>query len=122
MGVSPMFFFWTSWARRHATVKFKAHGFMSAPVHPFSLDRMVNAVENVRHRLLRTAAVLEAAQVPYAVAGGNAVALWVSRVDEAAVRNTQDVDILLRRDDRRSGPRPPKDFRGFEGSLGTSRA
>ena len=37
--------------------------------------------------------------VPYAVAGGNAVAAWVSRVDEAAVRNTQDVDILLRRSD-----------------------
>ncbi len=31
----------------------------------------------------------------YAVAGGNAVAAWVSRVDEAAVRNTQDVDLLL---------------------------
>ena len=44
-------------------------------------------------------AVLEAAHVPYAVAGGNAVAAWVSRVDEAAVRNTQDVDILLRRAD-----------------------
>jgi hypothetical protein len=27
------------------------------------------------------------------------VAAWVSRVDEAAVRNTQDVDILLRRTD-----------------------
>jgi hypothetical protein len=27
------------------------------------------------------------------------VAAWVSRVDEAAVRNTQDVDILLRRSD-----------------------
>src|SRR5260370_21368909 len=35
----------------------------------------------------------------YGVAGGNAVAAWVSRVDEAAVRNTQDVDILLRRRD-----------------------
>jgi hypothetical protein len=33
------------------------------------------------------------------VAGGNAVALWVSRVDEAAVRNTQDVDVLIRRQD-----------------------
>jgi len=31
--------------------------------------------------------------------GGNAVAAWVSRVDETAVRNTQDVDILLRRSD-----------------------
>ena len=37
--------------------------------------------------------------VPYAVAGGNAVAAWVSRVAEAAVRNTQDIDILLRRAD-----------------------
>lgn len=35
----------------------------------------------------------------YAIAGGNAVALWVSRVDESAVRNTQDVDILLSRAD-----------------------
>jgi hypothetical protein len=33
------------------------------------------------------------------VAGGNAVAAWVSRVDRAAVRNTQDVDILVRRSD-----------------------
>jgi hypothetical protein len=65
----------------------------------FSLDRVVAAVERVRQRLLRATAVLEAARVPYAVAGGNAVALWVSRVDEAAVRNTQDVDILIRRDD-----------------------
>jgi len=38
----------------------------------------------------------EAASVPYAVIGGNAVAAWVSRIDEAAVCNTQDVDILLR--------------------------
>ena len=60
---------------------------------------MVRAVERVRERLRRAVAALEAAQVPYAVAGGNAVAAWVSRVDEAAVRNTQDVDILLRRAD-----------------------
>src|SRR5712671_3895279 len=68
-------------------------------VGSFSLDRMVSAVEKVRQRLLRAAAALEAAGVPYAIAGGNAVALWVSRVDEAAVRNTQDVDVLLRRSD-----------------------
>jgi hypothetical protein len=64
-----------------------------------SWERMMNAVEKVRQRLLRAAAALERATVPYAVAGGNAVAAWVSRVDEAAVRNTQDVDILLRRAD-----------------------
>src|SRR3954468_17720397 len=72
---------------------------MSVVLGEFSLDRAVNAVEKVRERLLRATAALEAARVPYAVAGGNAVALWVSRVDEAAVRNTQDVDILIRRQD-----------------------
>ena len=72
---------------------------MTVVTGPFSLERVVHAVEKVRQRLLRAAAVLQAAKVPYAVAGGNAVALWVSRVDEAAVRNTQDVDVLLRRED-----------------------
>ncbi len=64
-----------------------------------SWERMSNAVENVRRRLLRAARALDEAHVPYAVAGGNAIAAWVSRVDEAAVRNTQDVDIVLRRAD-----------------------
>jgi hypothetical protein len=63
------------------------------------LDRMVRAVEKVRERLHRAARVLEDAKIPYAIIGGNAVATWVARVDEAAVRNTQDVDILLRRSD-----------------------
>jgi hypothetical protein len=64
-----------------------------------SLERMVRAVEKVRLRLLRAATALEQAKIPYAVVGGNAVAAWVARVDESAVRNTQDVDILLRRGD-----------------------
>lgn len=64
-----------------------------------SWERMIGAVEKVRQRLQRATAALEQAAIPYAVAGGNAVAAWVSRVDEAAVRNTQDVDILLRRED-----------------------
>lgn len=63
------------------------------------LDRMVSAVDKVRERLLRATAALEEAGVLYAVVGGNAVAAWVARVDESAVRNTQDVDILLRRTD-----------------------
>jgi hypothetical protein len=33
------------------------------------------------------------------VVGGNAVAAWVAGVNPAAIRNTQDVDILLRRSD-----------------------
>src|SRR4051812_28155230 len=57
-------------------------------------EKMVTAAEKVRDRLRRAAQALEQAGIPYAVAGGNAVAAWVSEVDEAAVRNTQDVDIL----------------------------
>jgi len=60
---------------------------------------MIRAVEKVRDRLRRAVTALETSGVLYAVAGGNAVAAWVSRVDEAAVRNTQDVDLLLRRTD-----------------------
>jgi len=56
-------------------------------------------VERVRDRLRRAAAALDAAGVLYAVASGNAVAAWVATVDPSAVRNTQDVDILLRRAD-----------------------
>ena len=70
-----------------------------AALRPVSWERMVRAVEKVRERLLRAAEALDRNGIPYAVAGGNAVAAWVSRVDEAAVRNTQDVDILLRRSD-----------------------
>ncbi len=71
------------------------------PVHigDISLERMAQAVEDVHQRLLRSTGLLDRAQIPYAVVGGNAVAAWVSRVDKAAVRNTQDVDILLRRAD-----------------------
>lgn len=67
--------------------------------YPISLERMIRAVEKVRTRLLRAVKALEDASLPYAVIGGNAVAAWVSRIDEAAVRNTQDVDILIRRAD-----------------------
>lgn len=67
-----------------------------------SWERMIRAVEKVKERLARAARALDEAGILYAVAGGNAVAAWVSRVDEAAVRNTQDVDFLLRRCDLES--------------------
>lgn len=66
---------------------------------PVSWQRMKQGIEQVRQRLERAATALGRAGVPYAVVGGNAVAAWVSRVDTAAVRNTRDVDILLRRAD-----------------------
>jgi hypothetical protein len=63
------------------------------------LDRMERAVAKVRDRLLRATTALNQAGVPYAVVGGNAVASWVATVDEGAVRNTRDVDLLVRRSD-----------------------
>lgn len=60
---------------------------------------MVDAVELVRNRLLKACATLRSAGIDYAVVGGNAVATWVATVDRAAVRNTQDVDLLIRRAD-----------------------
>ncbi len=61
--------------------------------------RMERAVEKIQERLERTAKTLEEAGVPYAIIGGNAVRAWVAQADEAAVRTTRDVDILLRRAD-----------------------
>ena len=61
------------------------------------LDRMERAVAKVRERLLRATAALAQAGLAYAVVGGNAVASWVATIDEGAVRNTRDVDILVRR-------------------------
>jgi hypothetical protein len=65
----------------------------------FGWERTALAVEKVKDRLMRAAAALGHAGVAYAVVGGNAVAEWVGRVDEAAVRNTRDVDIMVRRSD-----------------------
>ena len=59
-------------------------------------NRMERAVERVNERLRKTDTILENANVPYAVVGGHAVRAWVAQVDEAAVRTTRDVDILVR--------------------------
>jgi hypothetical protein len=60
-------------------------------------ERMIRAVERVKERLQRAVTALEAANIPYAVIGGNAVANWVIRVDPGAERFTKDVDLLVRR-------------------------
>lgn len=68
-------------------------------VSPIGWERAAMAAEKVKERLKRATKALEDAGVPYAVVGGNAVAEWVGRVDEGAVRNTRDVDLLIRRQD-----------------------
>ena len=68
-----------------------------AAVGPIGWERALMAAEKVKERLRRATKALDDAGVPYAVVGGNAVAEWVARADEGAVRNTRDVDILIRR-------------------------
>src|SRR5262245_49449879 len=70
-----------------------------ASVEPVGWERALMAAEKVKERLRRATRALDAAGVPYAVAGGNAVAEWVGRMDEDAVRNTRDIDLLVRRAD-----------------------
>lgn len=72
---------------------------MRAALHEFSWERMIAAVDAVRERACRAAAVLQHAGIPHVVIGGHAVAAWVARVDKEAVRNTKDVDLLVRRQD-----------------------
>ena len=62
-------------------------------------ERAIMAAEKVKERLRRATRALDAASVSYAVVGGNAVAEWVGRIDEDAVRTTRDVDLLVRRAD-----------------------
>lgn len=70
-----------------------------ATVEMSGWERALLAAEKVKQRLHRATRALDAAGVPYAVVGGNAVAEWVARIDEDAIRNTRDVDLLLRRED-----------------------
>jgi hypothetical protein len=71
---------------------------MSEPI-VVGWERALMAAEKVKERLSRATKALDGAGVPYAVVGGNAVAEWVARIDDEAVRNTRDVDILVRRSD-----------------------
>jgi Uncharacterised nucleotidyltransferase len=72
---------------------------LSAPWPSDILERMARAVNEVQQRLHKAAQALEAGNVPYAVIGGNAIAAWIAKVDKGSVRNTRDVDILIRRED-----------------------
>src|SRR5437870_2051513 len=62
-------------------------------------ESYVMALDKVTERLERITRAFESAAVPYALVGGQAVALWVATKDPAAVRTTKDVDILLGRAD-----------------------
>ena len=62
-------------------------------------ERYIMAMDAVTDRLNRITRTLGEMGVPFALVGGQAVALWVASKDPAAVRTTKDVDILLKRSD-----------------------
>src|SRR5438309_4017104 len=62
-------------------------------------EKYLMAMDKVTECLRRITGAFEKDGVPYALVGGQAVALWVATKEPAAVRTTKDVDILLRRDD-----------------------
>jgi GrpB-like predicted nucleotidyltransferase (UPF0157 family) len=86
---------------------------IAAPWPTDILERMVRAVEKVKERLHRAARALETGKIPYAIIGGNAVAAFVAKIDEGSIRNTRDVDILIRRQDLESAKKA-MDAAGFD--------
>ena len=64
-----------------------------------TMDRVVQSIEKVQERVRRLSEAMTPTGIPYAVIGGNAVGYWVAQVNEAAVRFTRDVDVLIRRED-----------------------
>jgi hypothetical protein len=62
-------------------------------------ERYTMALDDVANRMTRITKAFRTADVPYALAGGQAVAIWVATRDPAAVRTTKDVDLLIRRTD-----------------------
>jgi hypothetical protein len=83
----------------HARVCLQSLIMATITLKEFSWERMIAAVEDVRERACRATSALKQAGIAHVVIGGNAVAAWVARVDKEAVRNTKDVDLLVRRQD-----------------------
>jgi len=66
---------------------------------PPNIEWQVEAVNRIDRLLKSVTAALDAAEIPYAVIGGNAVSTWVATRDVGAVRATMDVDLLMQRSD-----------------------
>jgi hypothetical protein len=64
-----------------------------------SFDRVVAIMNRLQERLRKTVTALRTAGIPFAIVGGNAVAAWVATIDVEAIRQTNDVDILVNRAD-----------------------
>lgn len=67
---------------------------------PFCLwEKHTAVLDAIADRVQRITAALDEASVPFALVGGQAVAIWVASKDPAAVRTTKNIDLLIRRQD-----------------------
>jgi hypothetical protein len=57
----------------------------------------IMALERIEARMDRICRTLEERGIPFAIVGGQAVALWVATRDPAATRTTKDVDLAVER-------------------------
>jgi len=64
-----------------------------------TLEFMEQGMIHVRYLLNKSTNALSNSGILYAVIGGNAVAAWVETIDKKGARNTNDVDLLIRRED-----------------------
>ncbi len=71
--------------------------------------RIGESMDRVEQRLRKASAILEAAGIPFAIVGGNAVRIWVAQVDPGAVRATNDVNVLIRPEDLEEAKRVMSD-------------
>src|SRR3954464_14958551 len=62
-------------------------------------EKHVMALEQVTQRMNRITGAFDKSKVPYALIGGQAVAVWVASKEPGLVRTTKDVDLLLDRRD-----------------------
>lgn len=67
----------------------------TAPYSYKTLEFMERGMIHVRYLLEKSSSALEAAGIPYAVIGGNAVAAWVESIHPKVARTTNNVDMLL---------------------------
>ncbi len=65
----------------------------------FAWEARFMAENDVQTRLERFTDAMDKNHVPYALVGGQAVALWVGSRDQSMIRTTKDVDALLDKKD-----------------------
>ncbi len=64
------------------------------------IDLVIAAMQQVESRLRRTSQLLETADVPHFLVGGNAVTAWIESVMPSGLMFSQNVDFMIQPEDR----------------------